>query len=196
MAISFRSYAESIATKFMEMRFFQQAKELFEQLDPVQRRFFVKAVALGVFLVVFFSLCFFWYRVSQNKKQLSQKMSLLYEFKKAQTLYSDQSGELFPLKSFDLIKKEIILVSKELGFSLSASDFTEMENIDTDSSLLEYQTDISVKDLNLKVALQWIKKLESMKTPIRVKHLVIKTKPNLSGYLDLTLQIAIFGVDA
>lgn len=183
---------------------FQQLKEKWEELDPQSRLYLKFGTGIAALLSILIVLVNFLWGVHKMKVELAEKNNLLHLLQSAnqelQQLKEASSGSSLltgggggvtdPWSNYFTLTAGTSGIAKE---NLSVSD--ERTGTATDLAR-ESLIDLTLKHVNIRQLVRYTFALENGTRPIKLRNLQIDTKNDAPGYLDATLSISTFALQA
>ena len=184
-----------------EQVWFQQLKSKWDELDPQSQTYLKIAGTIGAILVVLFMLLSAVWGVHRQKSELVEKTDLL-------NVIQNGNDELRRLKESTPAVQAVggdktaewpqyfEAIAGTAGID-KASISTSPEKPGTSSDLAkEVLFDLNARHITIKQAVRLAYYLENGARPVKVRNMLIDTKSDPTGYLDTTLAVSAFTLEA
>lgn len=184
-----------------EQAWFQQLKAKWDELDP-QMKFYGKLGFMGVgALFVLGAFGFFVSSVYRVRSDYSEKLELVRFMQSA-------NEELDKLKKFTggpaasgytssaPWSAHIETVAATIGIDKTVFSLTNEKALEKVGDMKETTFDVALKHITIRQLVRFAFALESGSRPIKLRNLIVDTKNDPSGYLDVTYSLSGFASTA
>jgi hypothetical protein len=196
----FQAWVSKINDKLSEQVWFQQLKQKWEELDQ-QSRMYLKVAAAGAsVLFVFIMMISSIWSVHSLKNELAEKSDLLNTIQAAnEELRNLRASNPSAEPQGDGGESPNWLpyfqnAASTVGIEQGSLDVSSPKPGASTDMAKESLFDINLKHVNVKQVVKYAFNLENGAKPIKLRNLLIDTKPDLSGYLDATLAVSAFNL--
>lgn len=186
-----------------DLEFFQQLKAKWEEVDPQSRTYLKFAGAGGTIILLFILILSSVWSVHALKTEYQAKQDLLHEIQSANeevrrlresmpnvAVQSNPGGDQQsgPWSGY------LETVATTSGVDKASLSLSPEKPGATNEQSKEFLFDIALKHVNIKQVVRYAFNLENGARPVKLRHLVIDTKVDPSGFLDASLSISAFTV--
>jgi len=196
----FKRFFSKLGDSIAEQGWFQQFKAKWDELDA-RTKVFVQfgGIVTGVVLVLFVTFSSIW-GVRSQKLELAEKNGLLSLIQSANDEMkrlrdsggvsgAAGGGDGGPEAAWDQVFQGIATASSVDKTALSVSEAKAGTGLD---AAKEFLFDLTLKGVNVRQVARFAFTLENGARPIKLRHLAIDTKDDMSGYLDAVLSVSAF----
>lgn len=183
-----------------EQEWYQELKGKWDELDPQSQLYLKLAVGIALILAVLMIMINALWSVHKMKVEFSEKNELLRMIQNANT-------ELQQLK--DTAASSSILagagdpwglyftnIAGSSGISKESLTISDEKNGSVTDLSKESLFDLNLKHVNIRQVVRYAFTLENGGRPIKLRNLQIDTKGDPEGYLDATLSVSTFALQA
>lgn len=183
-----------------EQEWYQELKGKWDELDPQSQIYLKLAAGIGLVLAVLTIIINALWSVHKMKVELSEKNELLRMIQNAnnelQQLKDTASGSSIMNSGGDPWGVYFSNIAGSSGIAKENLTISDEKNGSVTDLSKESLFDLNLKHVNIRQVVRYAFSLENGGRPIKLRNLQIDTKGDPEGFLDATLSVSSFALQA
>lgn len=192
-------WMDSVSEFLNGQQWFQELKQKWEELDPQSRNYLKLGGAGAVILGILLSAGNFVWSVHSLKRELADKSELLLTLSNAneeirQLRDSNSAISAGGASSTDPWSGYFTQIVTTAGVPREGVTVSEEKKGTGSDQLREALMDVEVKKINVKQLVRLAFQIENGTRPVKLRHLLVDTKSDFTGYMDATFSVSAFSL--
>ena len=187
------NFLPKIGEWITEQSWFQNIRSKWEELDVESRHNLKIAGIGGGSLLAIFLVGYGSYSVHSLKAELTEKQNLLYSIQGANDqLHSGPVGSTPSDAGKENWTGYLQATATQAGLDLGSLTLSADKNVGASEQAAESEVDIAAKHINIRQAFRYAFMLENGTKPVKVRNILVDTKGDPSGYVDVNYVVSAF----
>lgn len=190
------NFLQKLVDGIQEQPTFQKLRAKWDELDAQSRTYLQGAAAVGGVLLVGWATVGSWWKVHSIRGEIADKEEIIRMVQGASDEMRELRDRIPPSRSAEPDSQPWNAYFESVA-GTAGLDKANME-ISTESAgqvrelSKESFFEISLKKVNVKQLTRFSFQVENGARPVKIRRLSVETKPDLSGYLDAKISVAVY----